>query len=202
MSFMVVSMATLNTPYENEAKIMSESADKFKLDNIVYAIPDLGDWTKNCAQNAEVILEAMEYYPEHDILFVDADATFEREPILFNDYPFDFAISLMQYPGEKYPRHNTGTIWAKNNDKVKKFIREWQKLNEIDQCDSEYGEAWEQANLRKILEGADINFGILPDSYCWIFDNEIQARNKTEEPVIVHHQASRRFKALINGRKK
>ena len=61
-------------------------------------------------------------------------------------------------------------------------------------------ENWDQRNLQKLIEtkyNKILNIEILPKEYCKIFDNESQ---KTENPVIVHYQASRLARANgLNG---
>lgn len=200
MDCILVSMFTPGTPYETEIGNLRKSVERYGYEYKFYPIKNTGDWTENCAKNSEVILKAMEDFPDRDIMFVDADATVERDIDLI--FPHDFGINLVQYPGEKFPRYNTGTIFAANIPDVRRMMEKWMDLNTVNRIDSEYGEAWEQSNLRTVLSSPEckrLRWASLPDSYCWIFDNPIQRSRKREEPVIVHHQASRRFKSLING---
>ena len=60
-----------------------------------------------------------------------------------------------------------------------------------------------EVNLREMLRGThkEFNWGRISDEYSYIFDDAtgIQKERLVGEPVIIHNQASRRFKKIING---
>jgi hypothetical protein len=91
----------------------------------------------------------------------------------------------------------SGTIYFKNTDKTKKLIERWITLNS-------QNISWDQINFKKTIESStdlNLNINILPHEYCYIFDNIKQKALLKESPYIVHNQASRRYKKIINNKR-
>ena len=162
---------------------------------------DLGTWYKNVTMKPLSILDAMEKYPELDIVSIDADAEVLEYPKVFDKIPkeVDIAYHLLNwnewYGYSKNPpimELLTGTMYLRNNDKIKKLCNEWYseatKTNE-----------WEQKVLQRIIKKYDIKHYHLPLSYCYM---KTRPRNKEplvklENPVIVHNQVSRKLKRKL-----
>jgi len=180
--FKIVSMYTADTPYEDEIKKLQESLVRFKLSHTIYRCKSRGSWAKNCQMKANVIAEALNS-SDGDIVWTDADSVILRAPSLFNELSCDIALhALRQRWGMEYL---SGTVYFANNAKVKQVVNNWIRLNQEN-------DEWDQKNLQRVMSGVDLSF--LPPEYCKIFDRHSQ---RVSNPVIVHNQASRRFKGLI-----
>ena len=185
MSFIVTSFFTENTPYEKEAFQLLQSVLKFKMRFHIKPAPSLGTWEKNCQYKAIYILNALKMFDE-DILWVDADAVFNGYPILFDEMEGDIGYHYLEHRREIL----SGTLFLKNNAKVKELVEKWIEINSTN-------DLWDQKNLQTAIETSDsLVHNRLPAEYCRIYDNKHQ--HLTTEPVIVHYQASRRFKRQIN----
>ena len=189
MNYLITSFFTENTPYVEEARALTESIKRLNLRAHIQAIPNLGSWEKNCQYKARFLLEMLTRFPETNLVWVDADAVFNRQPILFESLDCDLAYHLLEKDNELL----SGTLFIKNNEKIKKLLEDWVALNASNH-------EWDQRNLQASLEkNPTLNCAILPAGYCKIFDSDEQL---TDDPVIVHYQASRRFKDVINGSQK
>lgn len=185
MNYVIVSCYTENTPYEKEVQNLIKSLDLLGLESHIQPFSSLGSWEKNCQHKARYILEIMNQF-DQNIVWVDADAVIIKEPVLFNKLQADIAYYYLEHRKEVL----SGTLFLRNNKKVRKLLEHWIKLNDTNML-------WDQKNLERALEStATLKKEILPESYCKIFDSKHQ---KLGDPVIVHYQASRRFKRKING---
>jgi len=186
---LTVSMYTPNTPYEKEVEKLIKSLEKYGVEYIVVPIGNSGSWALNCGQNARVIYEIMKRY-EDDILLLDADSEVVSYPALFENIDCDIAIHRIKYPDRDRLEYCTGTLFCKENDRVKSFLREWSKMNSVSPDD--------QINFMNVYEKSIIQLYDLPKEYCYIEGNRVH-RHGACKPVIVHHQASRRLKEVINA---
>lgn len=178
--FVVVSMYTVGTPYEQEIKTLEESLLKFNVPYEIYAVPDKGNWEKNTHQKVGVIRDALTKY-KHSVVWTDADSVFERFPDLFDGLTCDIAAHKIQQWNEIL----SGTVYFAYNESVFKFLDAWEELNDA-------GSGPDAPNMQLLIETReDIIFDYLPAEYVRIFDNPHQQCN---DPVIVHNQASRRLK--------
>lgn len=183
MSFTIVSFYTLNTPYANEINHLLDSLDKLGLRYHIQGVPSRGSWEKNCQFKADFILEALENI-DTDIVWIDADAVLMAYPALFENMECDIAFHLLQHRSELL----SGTLFIKNNEKMRSVVKKWIMLNASNS-------RWDQKNLQQIVESEEgLNTEVLPASYCKIFDNKHQ---QNAEQVIVHYQASRKYRRAI-----
>ena len=162
-----------------------QSAGKFNMKFHIKPVASLGSWEKNCQYKAVHILESLNMFDEN-ILWVDADAVFMRYPELFDEMDGDIGYHYLEHRSEIL----SGTLFLKNNGKVKDLVKKWIEINKTNNL-------WDQKNLQAAVGSSDslVNYR-LPAEYCRIYDNKYQ--HLTAEPVIVHYQASRRFKKQIN----
>ena len=201
-----VSYYTKNTPYE---KIMNTylltSLKRWNLKYDIEIINDMGSWQKNTHYKAE-FCKKMLLKHKQSIVFLDADATIENYPMLFNFLnTFDYDIALHYLDWYKFWRKKegqnkrealSGTLYLNYNKKVLEFLDEWIELNKV-------STKWEQQNMQEILEKWKDKLQIynLPAEYCTIilFNGKLPEHYLTEKPVIIHHQVSRQFKHRKNG---
>lgn len=190
-----ISYFTQTTVYEG---VMNEyllpSLKKWNLKYDIQGIKNKGNWSLNTALKPKFILDMLNKHNE-DVIFLDADATIEQFPNLFNNIPkeFDIACHFLNWQ-TWYKKSNkkellSGTMLLRNNDKVKTLCKEWyeKSINTT---------RWEQLVLADILEkNESIKIYELPLSYCYIknLPNGNTPYVKCD-PVILHHQVGRLYK--------
>lgn len=185
----VVGFYTKDTPYYSEAIDMRASAKSVGISEVVlYAVENKGSWERNCQLKAEVLLNAAEEL-KRPFLYVDADARFEKPPTLFDIHwhgYYDIGIHFFQ--GAELL---TGTIWVNPTLHTKRVLCDWIAL-----CEKMPG-TWDQKVLERVL-GMQTRFRVLhlPPEYTWIYDLSQQHYGE-RSPVIVHYQASRRYKRTV-----
>ena len=201
--YLIISYATKNTPYE---KILDEyllkSVRNLGLAYYAELIDDLGTWYKNTAYKPKFILDTLDKFKDQCLVFVDADATIEKEPSLFLELPEYYDIAVHFLDRNRWYGHQdinniellSGTIFLRNNDHIKRLVKHWHE-------EAERTQEWEQKVLQRILkQHIDINIYELPLSYCYIktLPDGREPLIKLD-PVILHHQVSRQLKKRKYG---
>jgi len=171
--------------YQEQTERLAASCRAWGVDLQAFHVDDRGSWVLNCAAKAEVVLTALDEFPDRDLVFVDADAELVRAPTLFLDLEADVAAHLKD--GQELL---SGTVYFRNCEATRRLVRRWIALGR-DQVD-----AWDQKTLWTALQEAQATgllFRQLPPEYTFIFDTMARAYPDAE-PVILHHQASRLVK--------
>lgn len=191
---LIVSHYTIDTGYEQEVKNLIGTLKKFGLDYFIEPIKTLGSWRMNSNYCSRLVQKAMADYPDRDILRVDADARFDRCPKLFEQNEWNNVdVGYVRY-SFKWIRNELlgGTLFFANNPHVRWLVDEWTK-----KCMVECPHAKNPVLLDKLLKNefkGKIKVKEMPPQYCKIFDHMSDIKNG----VIVHYQASRRFKKIVN----
>lgn len=181
--FTVVSGYTVATPYEHEIQHLLRSLDLHSIDQrIIVAFESKGTWEKNCAHKATILLQAMQQC-KTNVVWIDADAVVVQYPTLFDTITNQFAAYF-----DKGKILKSGTLFFKYSDPNVEMIQHW-----IDSCQRDPTQ-WDQRVLQQVVNDLHPDTLKLPHSYCKKFDQPTG-----ESPVIMHNQASRRFKKLINN---
>lgn len=190
MSFIIIGYYTKNTLYEEKAKVLRVSLERFNIPHYLKAVDDQGTWQKNTSYKPTFIREAMDLYHPAAVVYVDVDAEFFGYPQLFEDLvatQVDVAVHLFDRSCYKKSAHGfevlSGTVFLSNSEQARKIVDDWEK-----ECHDNPG-IWDQKMLEKVLNG---QFYSLPGEYCKIFDRMDDIVN----PIIVHYQASREFRRL------
>lgn len=176
------SFFTVNTSYEKEIQKLQNGLNKFGLNHELFGMESLGSWVKNTQMKPSVIKAAMLKY-ERDVVYLDADAVLMQNPVFFDTVDAD----LSYYKIHEWNEILTGTMFFKNTPEVIELLDKWIQLNsENDNPDAK--------NFQILMESPENNLKVekLPADYIKIFDNKLIV---SEDPVIVHNQASRRFKS-------
>jgi glycosyltransferase involved in cell wall biosynthesis len=175
-----VSMFTSGTPYEKEVKILQVSMDKFGLPYELIGLRNKGSWEKNTQMKPDVIKATMDKYNK-DVVWIDADAEFVDKPDLFYKLDCDIAFHYLKEWDEKM----TGTMYFKNSTMSREILNKWIQENNTNNLP-------DGLNFQKIME---IERGLkivdLPVEYINVVDIKFL---QCDKPVIIQHQASRRFK--------
>lgn len=183
--FTIVSAAT-DGLYRAEIQRLIDSARQHGLTVLDHDMENHGSWVANCKQKAYFIRRALNA-GSGPVVWLDADAEIVAYPALFDTLEGDIAYHRSDV-GELL----SGTLWFNRTETAMRIIEEWcAELNE--EHGSNPREAWDQRCLDRALVRVPHTRTILPESYCHIFDKPV-----TDPPVIVHHQASRRFKRSMD----
>lgn len=180
--------------YEEIAKqYIIPSATKVGIDLFQVKLPSLKDWKKNSARKAEIIESCMTTLND-DIVMIDADATFEQYPSLFEKIPQEYDVAVHCLDVEKFWRNReggtkrqlcSGTIMFRNSLKAKEILITW-----IDE-NKKYPNVLEQQNLQNVLTRSNYSVYQLPINYCAIINRQGLIPSYITDIVIKHHQISR-----------
>lgn len=182
MNFIIVAYYTRDTIYEQQARRLAESLNKFKVPYDIWAVDNQGTWLKNTGYKPTFIKQMLNKHKPTNIVYVDADAEFKKYPILFETFEGDIGVYV--FDRSEYKRSKggievlSGTIFLKNNDRVLDIVEQWEAYHKM------HITQWDQKSLEHVLKG---DYSLLPGEYCKIFDR----MSKVIDPVIVHYQASR-----------
>lgn len=196
MKYIIVSYYTKDTPYKAQAMRLAVSLERFNLPWHIEEVPNLGSWQRNTHYKATFIKTMLlKFFTRPAVVFVDADAEIKRYPELFDKLDCDLGVCYRDYA--LFPCHSrkqgkellSGTMFIANNKRMWDFIEAWITINDETK-------RWEQLNLEEALNSWRKNLRIkeMPPEYCKIFD----LMRGVEDPVIVQHQASRKYKRLVN----
>jgi hypothetical protein len=199
--FIIVSYFTINTPYQLVAhNHILPSLEQMKLKSDIRGIESFGSWQANTRFKPKFIREMMNKHTE-DIVFIDSDADVLEYPVLFDQIPEDYDIAVHILDRDLWYNQNfneekevlSGTLYIRNNDKVKEIVDHWIRLCEM------APEIWEQQLLQQVIKKNNVKVYELPISYCYIasLPDGREPFVKCDKPVIKHHQASRKFKMVV-----
>ena len=191
------------TPYKEiaEEKLIP-SLKKFNLDYSVVEVPNQGNWYKNTAYKAKVVLDHLVEYPfPYSIVLLDVDVIIEKFPTLFFEIPEEYNIAYHTLSWNSWYGYKdnpdvkellTGTMMFRNSLEVKKLCQEWYEKAINSQI-------WEQKILSTIIGKYNLKTYELPIEY--IFMDTLPRGQKPLLPddnvVIRHFQASRIWKRKI-----
>ena len=180
----IISYYTKGTEYEIQVEQLKTTLKRFNLENDVVGIPDKGSWHKNVYYKPHFIQRMMRKYPDRSIVYVDADAKIRMNPVLFNDFKYDFACYFHAQRKELL----SGTLYFGNTKKAHDLVNEWIKEDKLHPNTN-----MPQKNLRTVFdrEKSKIKWKALPVEYCMIFDSRSRYQ---ASPIIEHFQLSRQYK--------
>lgn len=199
----IATFYTKDTPYEDEAKKLINSLRAQKIYRYsILGCPNRGSWDLNTKWKPHAILRALQLYDD-DVLYVDADATFERPPDtdFFDNLDCDVAAHIMDkaFWGQNTSKRTysvmSGTLFVRKKDSVRRMLLAWQQI-----C-KDNPTRWDQHCLEDVLKfdnrtkeaNGDYILAELPVQYCAID----KTMHGIDDAVIRHHQASRRLKKVI-----
>ena len=194
-----VSYATINTPYVKVIeKYLLPTLQKFNLTYDITYPEHMGSWQKNTQYKATFLKEMLLKH-QQPLVFLDADATIEKYPELFDtlftsDYDigahyFDTDYFWRGFVGSPNREILSGTLFLNYNDKILKFIDEWIIENTKQ-------DILEQKCMQIVLKRYSDTLKIysLPIQYVAIVKQNQIVPSFITNPVIIHHQVSREYK--------
>lgn len=183
-AYKVVSFYTPDELYIKHAENLIKSLDQFQIPHTIECCNVLDSWEQVCASKSEFIYNQWRA-SELPIVWIDADATVEAKPTLFEDLDADFAIH--KWNGWQFA---TGTIYFSKSPATEQLLQQW-----VLRCKAD-PHTWDQIHLQSawcdIAATSELKTYVLPRSYCQIFDAT------EEEPCIIKQwQASREKKESL-----
>ena len=178
----IVSFYTADNEYREHAERLRASLDRFGLAYELTPIDSRGAWEFNCAFKARYIRDQWSR-SDVPVVWIDADATVEMNPILLNSFQADFAIH--KWSGWQFA---SGTVYFGKSDLTRQLLDLWVLRSESDP--TTYDQVHLQSAWCDISNSAPLRTVWLPRSYYDIFD-----RPGNDATVIRHWQASRKPKA-------
>lgn len=191
LPYIIVAFYTVDTAYEDVAKTFRESLDVLDLPYFIQPIEPMGDWYLNTYQKPRIILEALNMFPNKDVLYNDVDAKFHRHPSLFDHFEGDIGA----YYYEKYHCWAAGTIYFHNTQTVRKFVSDWYNA-----CCAQvkHGKTGDQHVWNMMLKDfPDLRPVKIPESY--LYSHNRKTARRIREPVIEHTIESKKSRSKVNG---
>jgi len=194
---LVVSYFTKDSLYEKEAENLILSCNKFNLDYHIEAAPSFGSWEKNCCFKPFFLLEKL-YQLQKPLLWIDVDAVFVQKPKEEQwEKSCDIAVRFFE-SNRIADKTFSGTVFINYTPKSIQLLHMWS-----DECEKQFlnrtmESIWDQACLSHVIHKQNHGAKImpLPLGYSYIFD-EIQ-KIDCKELFIVHYQASRLYRKVID----
>lgn len=168
---------------------------KYQLQHHIFEYKDQGNWAANSRHRPILIKEAMIKYPNHNIVWIDADAKILEVPVLFYTLDAEIQISCHMlnwklHYGRPSDEGKTeildGTCYYKNSPEMLEFVDEWIKRSTLSGKNH-------RLMMGEMIKEKKLNFFDLPREYCYIVNkpNGDKPAVPIENPIITHHQASR-----------
>jgi len=202
-NFIVIAFYTEDTPYQELIQTCLEpSLTALDIDYQLFRKENLGSWIKNVAMKPRIISEALRMFPkQYRIICLDADSEVVSYPFLFDEIPDDYHIGYHTLNWNEWYGYNhhppfmevlSGTMWINNTHQTKIIVDEWCQR-------AQHTSIWEQKILGDVIQThPEIKSYSLPLEYCYISSLPDGRKPLIQtNPVIVHHQASRKYKKQI-----
>ncbi len=197
---LIVCYYTKDTLYQLEVQNLIASCEKWGLDHHIEPIATLGSWERNCSFKPFFLLQKLAHF-RRPLFWVDADAVFMRRPEWLEVFNSDFAVRMDERLSSDDPsRVLSGSIFVNATKGAVELLKAWgQKCIDSFSNPHRIEEVWDQMVLRDLIASTELKakIGTLPWEYVAIFDQIEEGRTESQI-VIAHHQASRRFKRMIN----
>ncbi len=197
---LIVSFYTIDTPYEEEVERLKHSCKKWNLEACIEGVKSQGSWERNCAIKPKFILDKLKKF-KRPIFWVDADSVFLKPPKFAQFMEYDFSVRFYEgLPEDHTSRVASGTVFVNCTEKGQKLIESWHEESTRQLNDPKRQEEfWDQVALRDALKKQkDLKVLPMAKGYSKIFDID-QFFIGSEEVIIEHYQASRRFKNLVTA---
>ncbi len=165
--------------YTDDARALVTTLREHSLPHVVDPIPEQGSWLNN--NNFKAQFCRAKWEQSHRIVWVDADARIMAPPEALR----------IDLPGIAYHRWLGGQLLGGTlyfGEECGPLLDRWCQLIE------EKGDYVDQVLLNQALREVGTPELLLPAEYCYIFDLSAKHYPEVTSPVILHTQASRRFR--------
>lgn len=188
----IICYYTLETAYETQVEKLIDSCKTFNLPYSIDGIPNLGSWERNCCYKPKYILQKLSEL-KSPVLWIDADAEIVEKPTLFENFSPDIALRIVENVPDNHPsKMISGTVYVNHTPSAFDILRAWDfECERLLQTETN---VWDQIALRNVLLKSQANIYGLSQAYYMVYDK----RKEEEEAFIIHYQASRTEKKVIN----
>jgi len=162
---------------------LKASLDALGLNYHLRCVPRKGSWEANTRLKPVFVAESLARFPEHDVLYLDADAVVKKHPVFFDTVETD--VAMLFTPVVRDHKHllsiAAGTLYIRNTPGGRRFAENWR-----DQEKRAHALSLDEDLIYMAFPSFEgITFTALPRTYSKIFDSD------GPDPVIEHFQASR-----------
>ncbi|WP_167315787.1 class I SAM-dependent methyltransferase [Paraburkholderia phytofirmans] len=187
--YKVVCFFTGDNEYAEHAARLRSTLERFGVDHEFKEINSMGAWELNCAYKAKFILECWGN-SDVPVVWIDADATIEANPSLFQSVNADFGVHKWhgKTNDEQGWQFASGTLYFGKSENARKLLEQW-----ILRCEADPA-TWDQEHLCSAW--CDVS-SVISLKTVWLPRSYLQISDAREfvSPVIKHWQASRVSKA-------
>lgn len=190
-------ITSCTSDYKPEVLRLAESCIEHRVPLIVYPHDDMGSWVLNCEHTVKVMHKALWENPNHNILWLDADAIVADYPFLLDDFQHEIGVYKRKNTEAYAKRHQddsgfhyeSGMIFFRNIPQVREFLTyQVAKLTEYSRLRRESTptpmKLPDYPSLNHLLRESSLDIGELPVSYHWPLNNP-QPDEKCESPIII-----------------
>ncbi|KUO65718.1 MAG: hypothetical protein APF80_12555 [Alphaproteobacteria bacterium BRH_c36] len=169
--------------YLAQVTSLKRSLEAHGINHFLKRYERLGSWESTTRLKPVFLDYCLKKFPDHDVLYLDADAVVRQPLTFFDDIRSD--ICLLFHPTVLYNKHylriSAGTVYCRNTDGGRRFARLWMAQEE--KCSALNVD--EDMIYMAFGDMQGISITVLPPEYYKIYDNP------GLDPVIEHFQASR-----------
>lgn len=190
-------ITSCTSDYKPEVLRLAESCIEHRVPLIVYPHDDMGSWVLNCEHTVKVMDRALQENPNHNILWLDADAIVTDYPSLLDNFQHDIGVYKRKntdayakcHQDDSGFHYESGMIFLRNVLVVQEFLaHQIAKLNEYDNMRRKSTatpmKLPDYPSLNHMLHYCDLDIGLLPVEYHWPLNNP-QPDEACENPVII-----------------
>lgn len=135
----IITFFTDNWNYKKYSMELIDKCNELKLNYYVEERVNNRDYLVNTRTKPTFIASALENIQEdsNGVLWIDGDGILSDLPIFFKNFKYEFAAKKMDKSRDR--TWHVGTLYLKNNLKIKKLVQEWIIYTERGNVSDEYG---------------------------------------------------------------
>ena len=186
--------------YQLEVKSLIESCEKWNLAYHIEPIESFGSWELNCSYKPFFLLSKLQEF-KRPLFWVDADGVFLQPPSLLEEFSADLAVRINASCAANHPsKVVSSSIFVNETQEAATLLKQWaSECYRVLSAPDREREFWDQVGLRDVIFSGSHGAKVvnLPHSYTTIDGHPVDQK-EILNPVIMHYQASRRYKKMIN----
>lgn len=167
----VISFYTKQTPYEEKARSLAASCQKYGLEYVIEGIDSFGTWELNDAFKPFYIYQKL-HQLQRPVLWVDADDLFYQKPVYLELFSCDIAVQVNADLPDIHPEKVlTSAVYVNYTPPAIEIVRLWAKECMRHLTSEENDKTfWDGAALRDVLANQIIaRVEVLPAAFLQTF---------------------------------
>lgn len=195
--FVVVGFHTPGDYEEVVKNHLQKSLDRLGMWYDITQVDDRRSWLGNIAWKPRILQQKLIQHAGTDILYLDADAELLQYPLLMDNLPPEVDLAFHNLDHRTWYNKVTdrvevfnGTIFLRNNDRVRNFVNQWLTVTE------QTPKRGEHHIFEQLVRTSGLTLYGLPLEYAYItsLPSGQPPHVTVENPVVIHTQASRNYK--------